>query len=131
MIDTTVIERKRRLTAAIVLLWLFRIVVALLFLYIGFDKLSGRRVWVRMFDTIGIGQWFRYLTGTLQMAGAALVLAPRTFLIGIAVLACTMAGACVAWLTVLNSPVNVIIPGTLLVFLLAVGVFGWRSSPGL
>src|SRR2546430_2861644 len=33
--------------------------------------------WVRIFDRIGLGQWFRYFTGALQVTGALLVLIPR------------------------------------------------------
>ena len=32
---------------------------------------------VEMFATIGIGQWFRYVVGVLELAGAARVLLPR------------------------------------------------------
>jgi putative oxidoreductase len=32
---------------------------------------------VEMFANIGIGQWFRYVVGALEVAGAAGVLVPR------------------------------------------------------
>jgi len=32
---------------------------------------------VGLFNAIGIGQWFRYLTGTLEVVGAILLLIPR------------------------------------------------------
>jgi len=114
--------------AAIALLWTLRIAVCLLFLYVGYDKFAGGRVWVRIFEMIGVGQWFRYVTGALQVAGAILVVIPRGFLLGIAILACTMAGACIAWLTVLHAPMTMVIPATLFVLLLAVGAFGWHTT---
>jgi putative oxidoreductase len=113
-----------RSVAALIAMCLPRIIVALLFLYVGLDKFAGTRVWVRIFDTIGIGQWLRYLTGFLQIGGAILVLVPRTFRVGIALLACTMLGACIAWLTVLHAPQSAVIPGTLLLILVAVGLVG-------
>jgi hypothetical protein len=35
-----------------------------------------------MFDKIGLGQWFRYVTGSLEVVGALLLLVPRTSAIG-------------------------------------------------
>lgn len=33
------------------------------------SKLAGAPAMVGLFDTIGIGQWFRYLTGSLEVSG--------------------------------------------------------------
>ncbi len=44
----------------------------------GFSKLSGNEQMVGLFEAIGLGQWFRYLTGTMEVAGAILLLIPRT-----------------------------------------------------
>jgi uncharacterized membrane protein YphA (DoxX/SURF4 family) len=63
--------------------WLVRVVVALLFISVGAAKFRQRSPWVEIFDQIGFGVWFRYFTGTLQIAGAVLVLIPRTFPVGI------------------------------------------------
>jgi putative oxidoreductase len=49
-----------------------------MFLMVGFLKISGDPQLVGLFEAIGIGQWFRYLTGTLEVAGAILLLIPRT-----------------------------------------------------
>jgi uncharacterized membrane protein YphA (DoxX/SURF4 family) len=73
--------------------WILRVAVAVVFLSVGWSKFETNSMWVRLFEQIGFGQWFRYFTGSVQMAGAALVLVPRTFVMGIALLACTMAGA--------------------------------------
>jgi len=77
--------------------WLLRAAVALLFIFVGTNKFAAHSEWVRIFDRIGFGQWFRYFTGALQSVAAVLVLIPRTFVFGIIVLACTMAGAMVSW----------------------------------
>ena len=51
--------------------------------FIGKSKLSAQSSWIKTFEQIGFGQWFRYLTGSMQIAGAIAVLIPRTFLLGI------------------------------------------------
>jgi uncharacterized membrane protein YphA (DoxX/SURF4 family) len=127
MTEVMVVDSKPRSTGRLMIVWLARIVVALLFLYVGLDKFAGGRVWVRIFDTIGVGQWFRYLTGLLQVSGAILVLVPRAFRLGITLLASTMLGACIAWLTVLHGPQSAVIPGTLLVLLVAIGLFSRQA----
>jgi uncharacterized membrane protein len=107
--------------------WLPRIGVAVAFLSIGYGKFGEHSSWVRIFDRIGFGQWFRYLTGTMQIAGAVLVLIPRTFVIGILMLACTMFGAMLVWIFIVRAPFNAFIPGTLLVILLAMGLQSLRN----
>src|SRR5947209_19985926 len=96
--------------------WLPRVAVALVFVAVGSSKFSDP-MWVRLFGRIGLGQWFRYLTGVMQIAGGLLVLIPRTSLAGIVLAACTMLGASVAWLTVLHAPWNAPIPGAIFVIL--------------
>ena len=76
-------------------LWLPRIAVALAFLFIGITKFDSdpRGEWFRIFEKIGLGQWFRYFTGVMQVTGGLLLLTRRTLTIGAAMLACTMIGA--------------------------------------
>src|SRR4051812_1564569 len=109
--------------ATMVLAWLPRIAAALCFLSIGWDKFSPDGMWVRLFETIGIGQWFRYATGALQIAGAILLLVPRVGWIGGALLAGTMAGATLVQIVVFHSPTAIIpaiLAGILTVIALAV-----------
>jgi len=56
-----------------VVLWVLQVAAAGMFLMAGFSKLSGNEQMVGMFDTIGVGQWFRYLTGALEVAGGILL----------------------------------------------------------
>ena len=42
----------------------------------GWAKVFGSSAMVEMFAIIGIGQWFRYVVGTLELAGAVGVLIP-------------------------------------------------------
>ena len=100
------------------------VAVAVVFFSLGADKFAAQSMWIRVFDQIGFGNWFRYFTGALQIAGAALVLIPRTFLFGILLLASTMFGAAVIRTFMLHAPGNAPIPALLLVALLVVGARG-------
>jgi|SRR5215813_5194254 len=100
--------------------WLPRLALALLFFFVGKSKFGSQSGWTRIFEQIGFGQWFRYLTGGLQMVGAVAILVPRIFLWGIAILAGTMLGAIAAWVFLLGAPFNAIFPAALLAVLLIV-----------
>ena len=58
---------------------------------------------IALFDAVGIGQWFRYVTGSLEVLGALLLIIPGKSAFGAGLLACVMAGAVVAHLTVLHT----------------------------
>ncbi len=58
-------------------LWVLQVLLALLFAMAGVVKVIGDPAAVEVFATIGIGQWFRYLVGVLEIAGAVGVLVPR------------------------------------------------------
>jgi hypothetical protein len=51
---------------------------------------------------IGVGQWFRYLTGAIEVAGAVLLLIPSAAAYGAAVLAVTMVGAVITHLFIVG-----------------------------
>src|SRR5258707_11257439 len=71
-------------------LWILQIGAAGMFLMVGFFKLSGDPQMVGLFDAIGLGQWFRYLTGSLEVLGAVLLLVPRLSGLGALLLVCVM-----------------------------------------
>jgi hypothetical protein len=48
-------------------LWALQAWLALMFAMSGFAKVGGDAAMVEMFATIGIGQWFRYLVGALEV----------------------------------------------------------------
>ena len=60
-----------------VLAWILAVYLAVAFLYAGGIKLIGLRPMVQEFARIGVGQWFRYLTGILEVSGAIGLLIPR------------------------------------------------------
>src|SRR5882672_4001259 len=93
-----------------VVLWVLQIAAAGMFLMVGFLKLSGNAQLVGLFEAIGLGQWFRYLTGTLEVAGALLLVIPRTSGLGALMLAGVMTGAVVTHVFIVGgSPLMAII----------------------
>lgn len=87
-------------------LWIVKIVVALVFLAAGLAKLAGVQAMIDVFNTIGLGQWFRYVTGAVEVIGAVVLLIPSRAVFGALLLACTMVCAVITHLTVLpGSPV--------------------------
>lgn len=73
--------------------WIVSVPLAAVMLMAGFSKLRGVPMMVGLFETIGIGQWFRYLTGSLEVAGALLLFFPRLSGVAATALAGVMAGA--------------------------------------
>ncbi len=84
-------------------LWTLQVLVALAFGAAGSGKLLGSADMVALFDAVGLGQWFRYVTGSLEVLGALLLILPGTAAFGAVLLAGVMAGAVVAHLTVLHT----------------------------
>jgi hypothetical protein len=60
----------------ILLLEITELVLAAVFLLVGGAKLIGRPEMVGLFHDIGVGQWFRYVTGAVEVTGAALLVVP-------------------------------------------------------
>ena len=96
--------------------------LAALFLYQGIDKFSERRRWLRVFEGIGLGQWFRYFTGVVEISGAVMLLIPRTTLVAVGLLVCTMIGALLVHLLVIGVGPQTVFVGVLLAMLCTVGV---------
>ena len=93
-----------------VVLWILQILGAAMFLMAGVSKLTGNEQMVGMFDVIGIGQWFRYLTGGIEVLSAILLLIPRFSGIGALLLIPTMIGAILTHLFIVGgSPIVPII----------------------
>ena len=101
-------------------LWILQIGAAGMFLMVGFLKLSGDPQMVGLFDAIGVGQWFRYVTGSLEVMGAVLLLVPRLSGLGALLLVGVMLGAVPTHLFVVGgSPLPAII------LLIVTGVVAW------
>jgi len=83
-------------------IWALRVFLGLIFLYIGTTKLTGTTGTVEYFAAIGWGQWFRYLTGILDIAGAALLFVPKWTWFGALVLAGSVGTGTLISVTVLR-----------------------------
>jgi hypothetical protein len=69
---------------------------------------------VQLFDLIGIGQWFRYVTGIVEVAGAILLLVPSTGFFGGLLLCVTMVvGAAILLLVIGGNPIPAIVAAVL------------------
>lgn len=90
-------------------LWALKIVAALAFLAAGTAKFMSVPMMVETFENVGVGQWFRYVTGTIEIAGAVLLFVPRKAFYGASLLAVTMVGAVLTHLVLIGgSPVPAI-----------------------
>ena len=63
-------------------LWVVQVALAGMFLLAGSSKLFGAAAMVGLFDAIGIGQWFRYLTGLIEVSSAVALLVPSFAVFG-------------------------------------------------
>jgi uncharacterized membrane protein YphA (DoxX/SURF4 family) len=108
--------------------WLLRIAVAVAFIGFGVDKFR-QPFWLQFFARLGFGQWFRSFTGVVEIVGGVLVLVPGLTLVGLAMLACTMVGAAIAWVLV-GSPGDASIPAIVLAMLVAIGWSEYNRAGG-
>ena len=101
-------------------LWIVQLGVGAMFLMAGFGKLSGDPMMVAVFEKVGVGQWFRYLTGTLEVLGGLGLFTP--FASGAAALGLVfvMIGAVLSHLLILGGS-----PAPAVVLLVASGVIAW------
>lgn len=95
-----------------IVLWVVQVLLAAYFVYSGYLLFGDN--FVKKFDEIGFGQWLRYVTGTLEIAGAIGLLVPR--LCGLAAfgLVGVMAGAVTTELFLLANG-DAVLPAELLV----------------
>jgi putative oxidoreductase len=98
--------------AATVGSWVLQIALAATFLMAGGSKLAGAAAMVALFDAIGWGQWFRYLTGIVEITAAIVMLVPPVAGLGALLASATMLGAVVTNIFLGQSP---IVPLALLV----------------
>lgn len=104
---------------------LVKALLTLAFVAAGGAKLAGAEMMVATFDAIGAGQWFRYLTGFIEVGGAVLLWVPGLAFIGAGLLAVTMVGAIVAHLAILGPS---LVPALVLGLLAA--YIAWTARPG-
>jgi putative oxidoreductase len=87
-----------------ILAWILTIFLGIVFAYAGGIKLIGARPMVQEFAQIGIGQWFRYLTGILEVSGAIGLLVPKYRFWAALQIAVVMACATAVNIVILHAP---------------------------
>ena len=108
-------------------LWVVQVLLAALFAFAGINKLAGlQQEMLDQFAKFGVGPWFRYLTGALELAGGIGLLIPR--LSGLAALGLVgvMVGAVLAHLFVLPPAALALAPAVLGAVL---GLIAWARWP--
>lgn len=114
--------------AALVALWTVQIALAGMFLLAGGSKLLGVPAMVTLFDTIGIGQWFRYVTGFIEVGSGIALLVPSFAVFGALALVPTMVGAVITELFIVGDSA---VPPAILLIGSAVVVWARRHQlPG-
>jgi putative oxidoreductase len=108
----------------LITLWTLSGIVALAFIGAGGAKLAGAAAMVELFDKVGLGQWFRYVTGLLEVIGALGLLISRYAFYAAALLATIMVGAIIAHVTVLGTS-----PAAPVALLVLSGIIAYLRKP--
>ena len=111
----------------LILTWILRVLLGVIFLGIGIEKLTGTMGTIPFFDAIGWGQWFRYASGVLDTAGALLVFAPRWTSLGALIITCTVGlGTFLCFTKALYNP---IFPLAMTLLAATLAWLAWRPKP--
>lgn len=112
--------------AILIVFWIICILEAALFLSVGIPKVLGAQTMVTAFEKIGLGEWFRYFTGSLEIIGAIGLLIPRYSGYAALLLCAIMVGAIIATLKVLGGPPT--LPVVLLIVSAIIAYFRLRVA---
>jgi hypothetical protein len=113
-------------------LWVVQVLFAVFFVIASAGpKFVGERNAVEIFAQIGAGQWFRYLVGALELAGAVGLLIPRLAGLAALGLAGLMVGAAFTQAVVLSAPTAAIFPAVLCVVFCLVAWGRWAQAKAL
>jgi MYXO-CTERM domain-containing protein len=121
--NATTLQRGR---ASLIALWVVQVALALMFLMAGGSKLAGVPAMVSLFGALGLGQWFRYVTGVVEVTSGILLLVPSAAIFGALLLIPTMIGAIIV--NVFMVPASPVPP---LVLLLLAGAVAWARRKQL
>jgi putative oxidoreductase len=108
----------------LITLWTLSVLVALAFIGVGGGKLAGTAAMVELFDKVGLGQWFRYFTGLLEVAAGIGLLISRYALYAAVLLAIVMLGAIIAHVTVVGGS-----PAPAAVLFVLSGIIAYLRKP--
>jgi uncharacterized membrane protein YphA (DoxX/SURF4 family) len=98
-------------------------IVALAFVFVGSGKLVGTAAMVELFDEVGLGQWFRYLTGLLEVVSCIGLLIPRYAFYAAVLLVIVMTGAIFTHVAVVGGS-----PAPAASLFVLSGIIAWSSA---
>jgi len=108
----------------LITLWTLSVLVALTSIRAGGTKLAGAAAMVELFTKVGLGHWFRYFTGVLEVAaGIGLLISRHAFHAAVS-LAIVMAGAFIAHVTVVGGS-----PAAAIVLFVLTGIIAYFRKP--
>jgi putative oxidoreductase len=112
-----------RRTLRLAVLWILRVLLCLVFVFLGVLKFrtDPQSAWVNMFERIGLGDWLRYVTGVVETLGGLSLLIPVATPVAVIMLALTMTGAFLTHLLVVGIGPQTLVVVVLLAAVLAVG----------
>ncbi|MFD4655932.1 DoxX family protein [Kitasatospora sp. NPDC058444] len=120
---TTTATAAKSSTAVVRVVWTLRILLALFFaLASALPKLLALPAATTVFDAIGVGHWFMYLTGLVELAGAVGLLVRRLAGPAATALIVFLAFAFVTQLTAMHGE-NA---GTPFIFMVPLAVIAWN-----
>ncbi|NOZ31574.1 MAG: DoxX family protein [Alphaproteobacteria bacterium] len=103
-----------------------KILAAAAFLAAGSAKLVGAEFMVTLYETLGVGQWFRYVTGAIEVIGAVLLFVPGRQGFGAGLLMVTMIGAMLSHVFILG--VDTMPPSVVLFIITAIITYTHRDQ---
>ena len=106
--------------ASLIALWLTQVALAVMFLMAGGSKLAGVPAMVSLFGALGLGQWFRYVTGVIEVTAGIALLIPFVAIFGAILLLPTMLAAILINLFIV--PASPVMP---LLLLLGAAAVAW------
>ena len=112
-------QQRQRSKALNITFWALQALAAVAFMIAGATKHAGA-IDLATFEKIGLGQWFRYFVGGLEMIGAILIVVPRVAALGAAVLTITMIAAIGTHLFIVGRP-----PISAIVLLVLTAAIAW------
>jgi uncharacterized membrane protein YphA (DoxX/SURF4 family) len=108
----------------LITLWSLSGLVGLAFVFVGGGKLAGTAAMIELFDKVGLGQWFRYLTGLLEVGGGIGLLIPRYAFYAAILLDMVMIGAIITHVTVVGGS-----PAPAVSLFVLSGIIAWLRKP--
>jgi len=98
-----------------IVLWVLRVLMAALFLFAAFGKLTSNPMMVEEFGKVGLGDGFRYFTGALEVVGALALVTPFVSGVGALLLLCVDVGAFFAQIALIHGDwIHTIVIGAIL-----------------